>query len=228
MSRLSLFFENHRKKEKPKLIIGFFGYWVVLTYLGVISAITGINFAFAGNIEAAIVCLMIAGFCDMFDGPVARLKKRNDKEKSFGIQIDSLADLIGFGALPVAIGYAMRGSSVSFVHTAAAALYVLAALTRLAYFNVVEIELNNRNEKRKYYEGMPVTLVALIIPVVYSFCAFFDIPFSAIYSQMLVLISIAFILKVKTPKLRSRQLIFFILIAIPIFTYLFWTIGNNI
>jgi hypothetical protein len=44
----------------------------------------------------------------MFDGKVARTKKdRTEQEKSFGIQIDSLSDLVSFGVLPAVIGFAM-------------------------------------------------------------------------------------------------------------------------
>ena len=50
---------------------------------------------------------MVSGILDAFDGRVARTKKdRNEFEKNFGIQIDSLADLICFGILPVSIGLA--------------------------------------------------------------------------------------------------------------------------
>ena len=51
----------------------------------------------------ALLCLMFAGFCDMFDGKIASTMKRTKQEKRFGIQIDSLSDLICFGALPALI-----------------------------------------------------------------------------------------------------------------------------
>ena len=77
-------------KNKP--IIGFYGYWVVLTYLSVISAMAGICLAISGRVGAAVICLVISGICDMFDGTVARTAKRNEMQKAYGIQIDSLAD----------------------------------------------------------------------------------------------------------------------------------------
>lgn len=63
-------------------------------------------FALGGNIGYAVICLMISGLCDMFDGPVARLKNRTTSEESYGVQIDALADIISFGIFPVVIGYA--------------------------------------------------------------------------------------------------------------------------
>ena len=82
-------------------MIGFYNYTVILTYMSLISAITGMTFAHAGMFGAAIFCLALSGFFDMFDGKVARRKKdRTDDEKLFGIQLDSLCDVVAFGAFP--------------------------------------------------------------------------------------------------------------------------------
>lgn len=58
-------------------MIGFYDYTVLLTYLGFASSMTGIFLAITGNIFPAILCLMFSGLCDMFDGKVARTKKKN-------------------------------------------------------------------------------------------------------------------------------------------------------
>jgi len=211
-------------------VVGYYGYWVFLTYLGMVSSVTGIYFALGGNIGYAVICLMISGLCDMLDGPVARLKKRNEREKSYGIQVDAFADLISFGALPIVIGYAASpyiNEPVSFVmvpHIAISAMYILAALIRLSYFNVIEIELQNKKEKRKYYEGMPVTFVAILIPLIYSLHICFNIDFFLMSKILLVVMSIAFVVKIKIPKLRGRQLLVFVAIGLPIIIYLLWNI----
>ena len=89
-------------------MVGFYNYTVILTYLGVVSAVLGIGLSMYGRTSMAIVCLMISGFCDLFDGSIARTKKqRTENEQKFGIQIDSLADMICFGILPVAIGFSI-------------------------------------------------------------------------------------------------------------------------
>ena len=72
-----------------------------MTYFGVVSAIVGVGLAMYGRTSMAVVCLMISGFCDLFDGSIARTRQRTENEKKFGIQIDSLADMICFGILPV-------------------------------------------------------------------------------------------------------------------------------
>ena len=49
-------------------MIGYWNYTVILTYIGTVCGFTGIAFAADCNIKAALICLMLAGFCDMFDG----------------------------------------------------------------------------------------------------------------------------------------------------------------
>ena len=139
-------------KKQP--VIGFYGYWVWLTYLSVVTAFTGITFALRGKPDAAVICLILSGICDMFDGTVARTAKRTEMQKAFGIQIDSLADVMSFGMLPAAIGYCLfdlsgNQSIAATVLTAAiCVLYVLCGLMRLAWFNVTEEEMQARGEKR--------------------------------------------------------------------------------
>ena len=70
-----------------------------------LTGFIGIVYAFEKNTFGAVICLMIAGFCDMFDGTIASTKERTQQEKCFGIQIDSFSDLICFGALPAIIVY---------------------------------------------------------------------------------------------------------------------------
>lgn len=211
-----------------KLIIGYYGYWVLLTYLSVVSAVFGMYFALGKNIGYALVCLMISGICDTLDGRVANLKERTDRQKYYGVQIDALADIVSFGVLPVVIGYAsgayyleQRFTSLGMVFNILIfCMYILAALIRLAYFNVIEVELQSKNEKRRYYEGLPVTSVSLLIPMVYAICLFFNIEFSQIYTTLLLFISLAFVIKIKIPKPSGRSQFILCTIGIPIIIYI--------
>ena len=80
-------------------MVGFYNYTVILTYLSLCSGITGIYFALAYSRPGiAVFCLLFSGFCDAFDGRIARTRKHStEQEKRFGIQIDSLSDLLCFG-----------------------------------------------------------------------------------------------------------------------------------
>lgn len=76
-------------------MIGFYDYTVVLTYISLMCSVFGITQAIGGHYRTAIICLALSGLFDMFDGKIARTKKnRTDDEKLFGVQIDSLCDVV--------------------------------------------------------------------------------------------------------------------------------------
>lgn len=192
--------------------IGYYGYWVWLTYLSVVTSFTGVTFALRGKPDAAVVCLILSGICDMFDGTVARTAKRNDMQKAYGIQIDSLADVMSFGLLPAAIGYCLfdlSGNS-SFVATVLTigicVLYVLCGLMRLAWFNVTEEEMQARGEKRTYYVGLPITVASLILSVSYFIIAGLE-HVSCIYTSLLLVLAIAFVSKFHMPKVKLKYVV---------------------
>lgn len=196
-------------------MIGYYNYTVILTYLSLVSSVVGIFFAMGINgdinVEYSIICLMISGFCDMFDGKVARTKKgRSKSEKQFGIQIDSLCDAVCFGVLPSVIGYSIGMNS--WYDVPVLVIFPLCAIIRLAYFNVAEEERQQKtSEIRKTYEGLPVTSVALIIPLLYSFHK--DIGtkwFPTVYGFALLIIAIAFITRFKVKKPSIKIMIAFI------------------
>lgn len=146
-------------------MIGFYSYTVVLTYLGLASAAMGMILTFQGFTKYALFCLAFSGLCDMFDGKVARLKKdRTEDEKRFGIQIDSLCDVVCFGAFPMILCYSigMRGpAGISIL-----VFYLIAGVIRLAFFNVMEEKRQDEtDEARKYYQGLPITSIAIILPL---------------------------------------------------------------
>lgn len=187
-------------------MVGFYNYTVILTYFGVVSAVLGIGLSMYGRTSMAVVCLMVSGFCDLFDGTIARTRQRTVNEKKFGIQIDSLADLICFGVLPVAIGFSI--GLTKWYETVALVVYVLAALIRLAYYNVTEDEIEFcENTKRVYYDGLPVTTVAILIPLVYTLRPVMKSGFLLLYALCLLFTAVAYLVKVKVRKLGMKGMI---------------------
>lgn len=148
-------------------MIGFYNYTVILTYMSLISAILGMTFATNGHFKLAIFCLALSGFFDMFDGKVARRKKdRTDNEKLFGIQLDSLCDVVAFGAFPSLLCYCM--GVTGSLGMLAIGFYCICGVIRLAYFNVVETNnFFSEEEHEKVYHGLPITSIAVILPLFY-------------------------------------------------------------
>ena len=190
--------------EKKK-IIGFYDYTVVLTYAGMLFAFTGILDSLRQNYTGAIICLMMAGVCDMFDGAVASTKDRNCYEKHFGIEIDSMCDLISFGVLPAVFVYMISGQAP--VAGLLAGGYVLCALIRLAYYNVQEYDRQKRTTgKREVFLGVPVTTIAIILPLVFLIKDQFNLKGTLSYLVLTTLVAIGFVsgIEVKKPKLAGK------------------------
>ena len=173
-------------------MIGFYNYTVILTYLGLLSGFGGILCASNGNLKAAITLLLVAGFCDMFDGKIASTMKRTKAEKRFGIQIDSLSDLICFGVLPAVICFYCTNERV--FHGIIPGLYLLCALIRLAWFNVDEEQRQDKQTGcRKHYLGLPVTTAALIVPFFTGLGGLLSLPLDYVLSILLLITAAAFI-----------------------------------
>ena len=182
-------------------LIGFYNYTVILTYISLFSSLLGIKFAFDGNAFAAMACLAISGICDMFDGVVARSKKnRTADEKNFGIQLDSLCDVICFGAFPAIFLYFNGVDSV--VGIILLMLFVLCAVIRLAFFNVLEIKRQQtEGGVTKKYRGLPVTSIAIILPL--TFLLHYVLPenvMTVIYYVLTVVVPFLFVLDEGIPK----------------------------
>lgn len=186
-------------------LVGFYNYTVWLTYAGAAAAVCGIFFSAGGHPFWGVICLLFAGATDMFDGKIASTMKRNEAEKNFGIQIDSLCDLISFGVLPVAIGYGLGLSSGFFF--VSAVLYIICAIIRLAYFNVDEImRQKNENGSRKTYYGLPVTAAAMLFPLIYGLKDLLGAALLPVYQVALFAVAATFILKFKIRKPRGAAL----------------------
>ena len=186
-------------------MIGYYNYTVILTYIGAVFGFTGITYTFNGNFRMAIICLMVAGFCDMFDGKIASTMKRTDQEKRFGIQIDSLSDLICFGVLPALIVWKLTNGESIYLSISIA--YLLCALVRLAWFNVDEEERqNNEDGGRAVYLGLPVTTTALILPIATGIVQLLSLPVGKVLPWVLLAVAVAFIapFKLKKPGLIGK------------------------
>ena len=220
-------------------MIGFYDYTVVLTYLSMLSATTGIMLCLndIGHPYLGMFFLMFCGLCDAFDGKVARTKKnRTEQMKQFGIQIDSLSDLIAFGVLPACIGIAMLRSSIVFsifpdfkflhladkstiikiVLTIIAVFYALAAMIRLAFFNVLEEERQKTEGGgvNKTYIGLPVTSAALVFPTILLIHIFCSADLTLLYFMFLAIVGFLFVSNIQIKKPTTKGVLIMIAIGL--------------
>lgn len=193
-------------------MIGFWNYTVILTFMSLASTVFGMTAAVRGHFTTAIIFLALSGLLDAFDGRVARTKKdRTEDEKSYGIQLDSLCDVICFGAFPAVLCYRMGVSGI--IGTLIMVIYCIFAVARLAFFNVLETNRQHEeNGANKDYHGLPVTSIAVIFPLVYLISFWISGECKPIIlACMLLVTGILFVVDFKVKKLTLKQLLFLIL-----------------
>ena len=199
-------------------MIGKWNKSVILTYIGLSISLLGILLVILNiNIKYAFICLMISGICDLFDGTVARRCKRTKEEKEFGIELDSLVDVVSFITLPLVL---LASITKSIYNLPIFIVYSIFGIARLAYFN---IRTTTKNTPIKYYEGLPATYAALIFPIIFllSYLIKENI-FIIIYNLITLLVGILFILRIKVPKPRLISSIILLLSAVIVtLIYLF-------
>jgi CDP-diacylglycerol--serine O-phosphatidyltransferase len=189
--------------------IGFYDYTVILTYASLASAILGIFEASKGNLRLAVFCIIGSGLCDMFDGVVARSKKdRTQDQKNFGIQIDSLVDVIAFGVTPAAVFY-FHGVN-SAIGVAILIFYVMCGVIRLGFFNVLETKRQSdptASACLDSFRGMPITFSSMITPLACPIAFLLPSNVSIIVYHIVPLImGFLFILDFKMPKINIAAL----------------------
>lgn len=196
------------------MFIGYYNKSVILTYLGLCFSIFGINLAFSGYILYAFLCLLAAGICDIFDGPIARKCKRNKKEKMFGVEIDSLSDIVNFVIFPIVIFHCMGYNS--WYHNIIYMMLALGGVIRLGYFNVEALSFHLSGPV-KYYSGLPVTTTSFIFPIAYIFSFFLEKDiFEGFMTSIVLIVSLLFTYNFKIKKLTGNVLYFFVMLAIVI------------
>ena len=181
--------------------IGVFDYTVILTFLSLVSSVFGMTQAIHGDYKMAVFCLAFSGVCDAFDGRVARSKKnRTEDEKAYGIQLDSLCDVICFGVFPALICYLLGvrgvlGLSIVF-------FYCICAVIRLAFFNVQEGKRQQTEGGcNKVYRGLPVTSISMLLPLTFWLQFLMpDLVFLVLLHILLLVVGFLFILDFPLPK----------------------------
>lgn len=202
-------------------MIGYYNASVILTYLGLAASIIGINFALQGDIRIAGMLIMVSSVCDMFDGAVARKVKRNEEEKRFGIQIDSLCDLICFGVFPAMIGWGL--GIRNWIGIVAMIFFVLCGVIRLGYFNVQEeIRQQQTTEKRDYYQGLPITTSGALAPLCLMLTLAAGGNYEIVYTIFLFVVGLMFIIDFPVKKFHGVMQIVLLVIDITIFVCLYF------
>lgn len=198
-------------------MLGYLNLPNLMTFAGVILALNGCFAAWRGLLPAAMICLMLAGLCDLFDGLVARKLNLSAEEQAYGAQLDSLADVCIFGLAPVMMVLPQGASVLEWL---VYGVYLLAVLTRLAWFNLYGLSGSGNIQ---HYTGLPVTYMALILPL--AMILWFLLPafLRPVWNGVVFgLMAALFVSRLPVPKPRGRAYALFPALALGLILLWSW------
>jgi CDP-diacylglycerol---serine O-phosphatidyltransferase len=127
----------------------------LITLAALFSGFYGIVMAMGGRFETACVAVFCAAVLDSLDGRVARM---TNAQSAFGEQMDSLSDMVSFGAAPALIVYIWALKDMGKPGFIPAFVYIAGAALRLARFNV-----NIGVVDKRFFQGLPSPAAAAIV-----------------------------------------------------------------
>jgi len=202
----------HEKKENMKRGIYILPNLVTAASLfaGFYSMVATLN----GNYSSAAIWIFISAICDGLDGKVARMTGTTSK---FGVEFDSLADLVAFGVTPAFLMYAWALKPFGRLGWVAAFLFLVCGALRLARFNV---QVDTVESKR--FVGLPIPAAATMVASTVLLFTHFGWPSSykkfaiiaMIYLLAFLMVSSFRYYSFKDPAFIKRQPFGFLLLAV--------------
>ncbi len=177
----------------------------ICSLAGLLCAVVAIYYALLGIFPAAMIGLIWAVFFDWSDGIIARrLKGRNDKQREFGGQLDSLIDIVSFSICPAIILLSYGHFSPWFLP--GAFIIVATGVLRLSYFNVFGLV------DESTYMGLALDNNIIILVFAFLFNGLISHTAFAIFIYILLMLLTALnVAPIKTPKFAGRW--YYVLLA---------------
>ena len=164
-------------------------------FSGFYSMVASIN----GDFYPAAVAILVAGVFDGLDGRVARL---TGSTSGFGMQLDSLCDMVSFGVAPALLAYLWALLPYGRYGWLAAFLYVATTALRLARFNSMAEEPDEENKQHDFV-GLPCPAAAGAIATMVMFCHFLGATGTVKHLSILLLVYLLSYLMISTHRYLS-------------------------
>src|SRR5213082_2630833 len=149
---------ERRRRRRPdlrKLMIVLPSLFTVSSiFCGVYSIMLSSGENSGDSFSRAAVAIFFGNFFDAFDGRVARLTRT---QSDFGVELDSLADVISFGVAPAILVYKWALAGMGTGGIAISSIYAACGAIRLARFNVLA---HSETGSSRYFVGLPIPLAA--------------------------------------------------------------------
>ena len=142
--------ETRSERPPPRVAVPSF-----FTLLNLFCGFLAITQVWEDSFVIACWLIVLAGFFDLLDGMMARI---TNAVSPFGVELDSLSDVVSFGLAPSFLVYVYALQDFSPIGLLVAALPVLCGAVRLARYN-----MTFDGEKKDYFEGLPIPVQAVAI-----------------------------------------------------------------
>ncbi|MGG7048602.1 MULTISPECIES: CDP-diacylglycerol--serine O-phosphatidyltransferase [unclassified Campylobacter] len=164
-------------------------------FLGIVSVIASIK----GDYEKAIIWIILSLILDGLDGRVARLTKTTSK---FGVEFDSLADLVAFGVAPAILFYLAIGQHYGRFGVLVSAMFVVFGAIRLARFNVT-----TGTYEPNVFIGLPIPTAAIVSALYVGMYVNYDLKgFEWIYIFMQCVLAVLMVSNIRYPSFKKINL----------------------
>lgn len=200
------------------MILGAYDLACLITLFGLVAAIGACVLSVEGLIELALVSWIMAGLADLFDGPLARRQQRSAYQKEFGVQLDTVVDVVAFVVTPlvIALGFGLRSPTALLLML----IFVVCGAVRLAHFNTMSAQ---GKDLATHHRGLPVTYTALVFPILFIAKDFWPwSAFQVLLEAAFGLLAVLFVIDVPIRKPRGVFYLVFPMLALVLSVYWTW------
>ena len=175
-----------------------------VTSLNIFCGFLSIVYCSEGDFRLASIMIVVAAVFDMLDGIVARLMGTASR---FGVELDSLSDVVSFGAAPAFLIYKAHMYQYGFIGIALSSCLMIFGALRLARFNIQIEDLHEKGD----FKGLPIPVSAITIALlVMSFRKnnYIIEPFNLFVIPLIIILSLLMVSHIRynaLPKLRDKK-----------------------
>ena len=176
----------------------------LITSAGFMLGFWSITLSIRGEFEKAALAIVLATFCDMLDGRIARA---THSQSRFGFEFDSLSDLTAFGLAPALLMFNWMLLPLGPRGWLIAGLFALCAALRLARFNARADEPST-----KYFQGIASTFAGGMVAVTVWFIGWvgyappFPRPLGVVITSFFALLALLMVSTIPYPSLKAVRI----------------------
>lgn len=194
----------------------------LFTAASIFTGFYAIALALEGSFESAAWFIFLALIFDGLDGRVARM---TNTASHFGVEFDSLADIVAFGVAPALLLYLYIGESYGRIGIMVSALFIIFGAVRLARFNVTTSRI-----EPSVFIGLPIPTAAIMISIAILVIERYEefVPFKVFILPLALVLAILMVSNIRYPSFKKmnfktfhfiRFLIGLIVVAMGVFIY---------